>query len=69
MMERLMERAEQIARARLTGTAEAVAASIREALPSGSVQVEDGDVVISARGLLKKWLSSAQIRFLSSAAR
>jgi len=69
MMERLVERAAQLARARQASVADRVAASIRDAAPGASVEIDGDDVAVRGRGLLKRWLASAELRFLASTSR
>ena len=67
MMERALERAGQIAQARQASVVDAAAVKIGDALPGASVKVEGTDVAVTGRGLLKRWLASAELRFLASA--
>lgn len=69
MFERLAERGAQLAQARQAQAADGVAAAVGGMLPGASVSVEGTDVVASGTGLLRRWLNSAELRFLASAVR
>lgn len=69
MLDRLTERGEQIARMRQVQSADAIAESFRETLPGATVELDESQVTIVGRGLLKQWLESADLRFLSIARR
>lgn len=69
MMERAMERARELAQTRQARALDAVAARIRETFPRASVTLETDAVTVSGRGLLGRWLQSAELRFLSSVLR
>jgi hypothetical protein len=69
MMERAMERARELAQTRQARALDAVAARIRETFPRASVTPETDAVAVSGRGLLGRWLQSAELRFLSSVLR
>jgi hypothetical protein len=67
MMEKAIERAEEIAQARQASAIDAVVATIRAVLPGEAVEIDGTDVTVTGRGLLTRWLASADLRFLSSA--
>ncbi len=58
----LVERAEQAAEARADGLRAAVRARLAKALPGVAMQ-DDGDrILLSGRGLLRRWLARADLR-------
>ena len=69
MMERAVDRAAQLARARQEQAMDALARSLAGMLPRVDVRVEGAGVVASGQGLLKRWLTSGELRFLGSALR
>ena len=66
MMERLTERGEQLARAGQDAAIEDVADAMREAAPGAAIEIDGDQVAVVGRGLLKQWLDSANLRFLTS---
>ena len=64
MMNQLLERGEAIARDAQRRTAERVAQELRAELATGSVQVDGASVIVSGRGIMKRWLADASLRFL-----
>jgi len=64
MMNKLLERGEEIARDAQRRSAERVAARLRAELGAGSVQVEAASVIASGRGIMKRWLLDPSLRFL-----
>jgi len=65
MMGELLKRGELIARARQRQAVQNAAEKLRTMFGSGAVEVEDERVVVSGRGLLKRWLIEPGLRFLS----
>lgn len=66
MMEGLIKRIETLAAAEQRGRVQRLAAQMKTMLGSGSVEVLDAQVVVSGRGLLRRWLIDPGLRFLSS---
>ena len=64
MMDRLMKRAEELARAAQQRKVASVAETLRAMLGAIVVQAEDAQVVVSGRGLMKRWLVDPSLRFL-----
>ena len=64
-MARLLRRADELARARQRRGVGQVAEQIRELLGSASIDVEESRIIVSGRGLLKRWLSDPRLRFMS----
>ena len=63
MMARLMMRAERIARDAEERKVNEIADRLRELLVGATITVEDMRVIVSGRGLLKRWLSDPGLRF------
>ena len=64
MMERLMRRGEQLAREAQSRQAGRVARALRMLFGSGAVTVEEAQVLVSGRGIIKRWLLDLSLRFL-----
>ena len=62
MMRQLMKRAEQAAETRQRAAIERLAQTMRSV---GHVEVERDGVRISGRGLVRRWLADAQLRFMA----
>jgi hypothetical protein len=69
MMDRLLRRVEDIGEARRTRRVAELTARLREVLGDGSVQAEDGRILVRGRGLVKRWVSDPSLRFLNGAPR
>ena len=65
MMDGLIRRAEMLAAAAQRRQVRRLAARMAELLGSGAVEIVDAKVVVRGRGLLKRWLSDPDLRFLS----
>jgi len=64
MMNKLLERGEQIARDAQQRTAQHVGQQLRAELGTGSVQIGAANVIVSGRGMVKRWLADPSLRFL-----
>ena len=65
----LLRRADALARAgqrRLVGR---IAAALSATLRDASVDVEEAQVVVSGRGIVKRWLIDPSLRFLAAGSR
>ena len=63
MMERLVKKAEAIARSAQQRATEEVAARAEELV--GQVSIEGERIVLSGRGLLRRWLTDPALRFIA----
>lgn len=59
----LLARGEALATEQLQKKLQDVATQVRALFGTGAVTVEDGQVAISGKGLLKRWLSDPAVRF------
>jgi hypothetical protein len=66
MMENLLARGEAIARDAQQQKIADVAQQLRSIVASAAVQVEDGQVLVRGRGLMRRWLTDPSFRFLAS---
>jgi len=66
MMNELLKRGEAIASARRRQMVQAVAEKLRAMFGAGAVEVEDTRVLLSGRGLVRRWLIDSGLRFLGS---
>jgi hypothetical protein len=64
-MDALLSRAEQRARGAVARNLSMVAMRMRSLIGGAAVQVGDGQVMVSGRGVAKRWLSEPDVRFLS----
>ncbi len=69
MMEKLVRRAELLAAAAQRRQVQKLAVRMKAMLGVASVEVVDAEVVISGRGLLRRWLIDPSLRFLSGGLR
>ena len=69
MMEQLFRRAEDMGRARRTRRVAELTARLRELLGEGSVQADEGRILVRGRGLVKRWLGDPSLRFLNGGSR
>ena len=63
MNARLIGRADQIAREAEQAKVGAIAARLAELLQGAAITVEESRVIVSGRGLLKRWLGDPDLRF------
>jgi len=64
-MEKVMARGEQLGREAQTQQARRVAAQLRMLFGGASVRAEEGRVLVSGRGIVKRWLIDPSRRFLA----
>lgn len=67
MMERLLKRGDDIAREAQRRGIERVADRLRQRFGAGSVQTDEARVLVSGRGLIRRWLIDPSLRFLAGA--
>jgi predicted NBD/HSP70 family sugar kinase len=67
MLAGLLSRGEELARDQLQKKVTDVAAQLRAIVGNAAVSVEDARVVISGRGIVKRWLTDPTLRFLTGA--
>jgi predicted NBD/HSP70 family sugar kinase len=67
MLAGLLSRGEEFARDQLQKKVTDVAAQLRAIVGNAAVSVEDARVVISGRGIVKRWLTDPTLRFLTGA--
>jgi hypothetical protein len=65
MMNALMKRGETLAAEVARRKAREIAARVIEMLGEGSAEAIGANVAIRGRGLMKRWLSEPELRFLS----
>jgi len=65
MMDRLIARGEQLASQAQARQVQRVAAQLRTLFGSAAVDVEDARVLVTGRGIIKRWLIDPSLRFLS----
>jgi hypothetical protein len=64
MMNDLVQRGEELARQKQQERLEAVAPQLRAVFGAAAVQVDEAEVLVSGRGLVKRWLLDPSLRFL-----
>jgi hypothetical protein len=64
-MENLLRRGEQIAAQGRQQKVEDVAARLRGIFGSAAVQVDEANVLVRGRGIIKRWLIDPSLRFLA----
>lgn len=64
MMERLVSRAEELARIQQQRKLSEVAQQLRSLFGSAAIEVEEARVLVRGRGLIKRWLIDPSLRFL-----
>jgi hypothetical protein len=65
MMENLLRRANEIAHEKQQRKVAQVAQQLKELLRGATIEVEETRVLVSAPGILKRWLLDPSLRFLS----
>jgi hypothetical protein len=69
MMRNLVNRAQAIARAEQRRQVLRIAARTRELVSDASIEVEEARILVSGRGIVKRWLIDPSLRFLSGGQR
>jgi len=64
-MEKLIARGEQLASQAQARQVQRVAAQLRTLLGAAAVSVDDARVLVTGRGIIKRWLIDPSLRFLS----
>jgi hypothetical protein len=65
MMHELLRRAEQLARTAQIQKIGEIAQEVKELFRAAAVEIEGANVIVSGRGLIRRWLIDPSIRFLS----
>ena len=65
MMSELLKRGDALARAAQTKRIEQIGARLKELVRGVSIETDEARVIVSGRGLLKRWLIDPQLRFLA----
>jgi hypothetical protein len=65
MMEKLLERGQALAGEAQKRKLADVAQQLRAMFGNAAVQVESGQVRVSGRGIMKRWLADPSLRFLA----
>lgn len=65
MMENLLRRGEDLASQGQQKKIEDVAAQLRAIFGSAAVQVEEAQVLVTGRGMIKRWLIDPSLRFFA----
>lgn len=69
MMDALLGRAERLASDRQQRKIMDIAAQLRSIFGSAAVQVEETTVLVTGRGIIKRWLIDPSLRFLAGGLR
>jgi hypothetical protein len=69
MMENLLTRADALAHAEQQRKLVQVAGELKELLRGVTIEVEETRILMSGRGILKRWLLDPSLRFLSGGLR
>ena len=64
MTARMLRRAEAIARKRQSRIAALVAERVAQVLATGAVELQGTQVIVRGRGLLRRWLTDPDLRFV-----
>ena len=64
-MKRLIERAEQRARAAQRRCVSRIADHLRTTFGSGTVEAREDEVLIRGKGIIKRWLVNPRLRFIA----
>ena len=65
MMSELLKRGEELAREAQVQRLTQVAGRLKELVRGISIETDEARVIVSGRGLLKRWLIDPQLRFLA----
>lgn len=69
MMENLLRRGEELAAEGEQRKLQQVAAQLRELFGAAAVQVDETDVLVRGKGMIKRWLLDPSLRFLTGGLR
>ncbi len=69
MMEKLLIRANELAHVEQQRKLAQVAGQLKELLQGATIEVEEARILVSGRGILKRWLIDPSLRFLSGGLR
>jgi hypothetical protein len=64
MMSELLQRGQKLARDRQQKKLQAIAQQMRALFGASAVEVEEARVLVTGRGLIKRWLIDPKLRFL-----
>jgi hypothetical protein len=65
MMSELLKRGEELAREAQVQRVTQVAGRLKELVRGIAIETDEARVIVSGRGLLKRWLIDPQLRFLA----
>ena len=65
MMAKLVTRGDALARATQAKRIEQIGARLKELVRGVSIETDEARVIVSGRGLLKRWLIDPQLRFMA----
>ena len=65
MMERLFQRGEELAREAQRRGLQRVAQKLKELLRGAAIEIGEAQVLVSGRGIVKRWLINPALRFFS----
>ncbi|HEX5257583.1 MAG TPA: hypothetical protein VFW35_02245 [Sphingomicrobium sp.] len=65
MMDRLISRGDELAAQAQAQQVQRVAQKLRALFGSAAVSVQEAQVLVSGRGIIKRWLIDPSLRFLS----
>ena len=65
MMERLLQRGEELAREAQRRGLQRVAQKLKESLRGAAIEIGEAQVLVSGRGIVKRWLINPALRFFS----
>jgi hypothetical protein len=66
MMEKLIGRGEELARGAQQARLSGIAGKLKAMLGEASVEIEESQLVITGRGIIKRWLIDPSLRFLAA---
>lgn len=69
MIEKLLTRANELAHVEQQRKLAQVAGQLKELLRGATIEVEEARILVSGRGILKRWLIDPSLRFISGGLR
>lgn len=69
MMEDLMKRGDDLAAEGQQQKLQDVASQLRAMFGNAAVEISDGQVAVTSKGIVKRWLTDPSLRFLAGALR